>query len=346
MPLTVDTLPSRSDLEWDKFVLSHPNATLSHLAAWRRVIENAYRLPSTYLVVKRGQETLGVLPLVHMKGLLAPNRLVSMPFLDQGGVLSASHEASRALLDSASQLAQSLGARGLDLRAPLPHLNRPPSASSRVRFLLSLPDNENELWQSLGPKVRNQIRKAEKEGLRTKPVEASNLGAFFRIFSQNMRDLGSPTHSLRFFERLAVELSNQFQLYLTCDDKNTVVAGGIAIQFRNVVSMPWASSLRSARRLCPNHSLYWRILQDSRDSGAGGFDFGRSSIGTGTYRFKKQWNAKAIPLEWIFLDPLQAPQSDYYLGAGNHSVATRIWSHLPLQLTLALGPQIRRQLPN
>ena len=342
----IEVLSQRSKPEWDEFVLSSRDATLCHLVAWRAVTEKAYRLRSIYLLLREDQQVRGVLPLVHLRGPLAPNRLVSMPFLDQGGVLSDSDEASIPLIDAAAKTARELGAKGIDLRAPLPMSPEPPETPSRFRFLLSLPASENELWKTIGPKVRNQVRKSEKGGLTTDASNASNLAEFYEVFSRNMRDLGSPTHSMGFFEHLARELGDRFRLYLTHDAGGQPVAGGVAICFRDSVTVPWASSLRSARSLCPNHSLYWKILRDARQWGASVFDFGRSSLGTGTFQFKKQWGAEAIPLVWTFLDPMQNPESDYYFDPRGYSAATKIWRRLPVPLTRKLGPLIRRQLPN
>ena len=202
------------------------------------------------------------------------------------------------------------------------------------------------MQKTIGPKVRNQIRKSEKGGLVSEVVSASRLPEFYEVFSRNMRDLGSPTHSLAFFETLARELGDRFRLYLTRDADQQPVGGAVAIHFKDSVSVPWASSLRSVRSLCPNHSLYWRILRDARESGADTFDFGRSSAGAGTFHFKKQWGAEPIPLTWTFLDRMQKPETDYYLDPRTQSAAVQIWRRLPLSLTLRLGPLIRRQLPN
>ena len=346
MPSTIEVLPRGSEPEWDKFVLSHRDATYCHLAAWRTVVEEAYGLRSHFLLLRNDQGLQGILPLVHLRGPIAPNRMVSMPFLDQGGALSDSDEVSGLLIEAAAQEAKKLGAKGLDLRAPLSGMPDSPDLPTRFRFLLSLPASDEELWKKVGPKVRNQIRKSEKGGLTSDSADNSSLPAFYDVFSRNMRDLGSPTHSPGFFEAIARQLGNRLRLYLTYDADKQPVGGAVAIHFRDCVTVPWASSLRSARSLCPNHSLYWRILRDARQWGAGVFDFGRSSLGTGTYHFKKQWGAEPVPLAWAFLDPMQNPETDYYLDPRSRSAATQIWRRLPLSLTLKLGPLIRRQLPN
>jgi len=343
---SIDILQSEGRAEWDEFVLGQQEATYCHLAGWREVLERSYGLSCFFIQLQDAGELKGVLPLVHLKGPIAPNRLVSMPFLDHGGVLSELEEPAHQLVEFATGLAGRLGTKGLDLRAPLPGTSVPADESARYCLLLRLPESEEKLRKVVGPKVRNQIRKSEKAGLYSKAVGPSQLPSFFRIFSRNMRDLGSPTHSIDFFRSLIEVMDERCRLYLTYDRDERPVAGGIAISFRDTVTVPWASSLRSKRSDCPNHSLYWRILRDSQLQGAATFDFGRSSQGTGTFHFKKQWGTEIHPLEWTFLDNHRNLEKDYYLKPQRHSTVVRIWQRLPLSTTVWLGPWIRRQLPN
>ena len=288
---SIDILQSTGEAEWDEFILGQPEATYCHLAGWSEVLKRSYKMSCYFVQLRDKGQIAGVLPLVHVKGPIAPNRLVSMPFLDHGGILSATIEADELVLDFAIELAGRLGAKGLDLRAPLPGANTSTDETSRYCFVLSLPDSEEGLWKALGSKVRNQIRKSEKSGLHTEAVGPSNLPSFFEIFSKNMRDLGSPTHSMAFFRSLTEVMAERCRLYLTYDHDDRPVAGGISIRFRDTVTVPWASSLRSKRSDCPNHSLYWRVLRDAQQQGAENFDFGRSSVGAGTFHFKKQWRS-------------------------------------------------------
>ena len=72
---------------WDRFVEQHAAATVAHLSAWGRIAAGAYGHPSAYLSVEDDGEKLGVLPLVLVSSRIFGRRLVSMPFLDYGGVL-------------------------------------------------------------------------------------------------------------------------------------------------------------------------------------------------------------------------------------------------------------------
>src|SRR5687768_1736282 len=76
-------------VEWDAFVEQHPDATGDHLWHWRRVIETVFGHESVYLGARRGDQLVGVLPLVLFRSRLFGRFAVSMPFLNYGGVLAS-----------------------------------------------------------------------------------------------------------------------------------------------------------------------------------------------------------------------------------------------------------------
>ncbi len=346
--LKLETSGSTDREKWGAFVRSHPEATLCHAYEWKTVIEKTYAKTCPYLSVMRDDECEGVLPLVHMKGPLTGNRLVSVPFLDQGGLLASAEKVAEMLWNGCLDLARQVGADGIDFRGPSGGTaaagSKAADRCARVTLTLPLPAETEALWKSFRPKVRNQVRKAEKEGLRTEIAEPDRLNAFYEVFCRNMRDLGSPVHARLLFETVFETFGDDAQLYLTKDRNERVVGGAIAIESGVTVTVPWASSLRESFRSCPNHSLYWKILSDAARRGAKLFDFGRSRVDSGTYSFKKQWGAEPHELVWSSFDPRGNPQEERVFNSDGHARIARAWKRLPLGLTKFIGPFIRRQL--
>lgn len=344
--LTIDFAKADDEETWNMFVASQPGATCSHLFGWYDVIRRAYRWRCRYLYAAVGQEWVAVLPLVYLSGPFTGRRLVSLPYLDQGGIVASSAEGAKAIQKAAFRLARDVGATGVDFRGKAGERSATDAETRRFRFLLSLEDSEEGLWGAIGPKVRNQIRKSEKAELETRQMGREHLDDFFSVFSRNMRDLGSPVHSRRFFAGIFDAFGSAARLYLTFEHEGAPVAGAVSIAFRETVSVPWASSLRSARPSCPNHSLYWRILRDARQEGAKVFDFGRSTTGTGTYRFKKQWGARPEPLVWQSFDRDGRRAPDRHLDPRRHALLASLWRLLPLGVATRLGPLLRRHVAN
>src|SRR5262245_43244426 len=105
------------DKSWDRFVERHDAATVAHLSAWGRIIERAYGHESVPLMALDGDDVVGVLPLVRMKSRLFGHRLVSMPFLDYGGIVTEPGRGiETALLEAALARARHTGAQSVGLR--------------------------------------------------------------------------------------------------------------------------------------------------------------------------------------------------------------------------------------
>jgi peptidoglycan/LPS O-acetylase OafA/YrhL len=91
--------------------------------------------------------------------------------------------------------------------------------------------------------------------------------------------------------------------------------------------------------------LYWQMLEHSVQQGARTFDFGRSSPGSGTHQFKRQWGATERPLHWEYVlltrtsAPDQGPQNPRF------SLLIESWKRLPVWVANRLGPGIVRNIP-
>lgn len=341
--LSVEATPPENASSWNDFVDRHPRASYCHRFEWSRIVEQAYGRSCTNLLARRGREVVGVLPLVWMPGRIGGRRLVSMPYLDLGGPLAVESAVERALIHAALGQGQSLGARSIELREDAGSDAEPPEFG-RFRFVLDLPNDSESLWKSLDSKVRNQIRKARKSGLSTARAEPDRLPRFYEVFSRNMRDLGSPVHSFRFLREIFRRFGDRAHLFLTTDGSGRTLAGAVGISFGGTLTVPWASALRSARHLCPNHSLYWAVLESAVEAGASSFDFGRSSTGTGTYRFKKQWGATPVPLAWRQVDRDGSRPERLPSRSRVERLMVGVWKLLPLSVANRLGPRIRGRL--
>ncbi|MCH2171090.1 GNAT family N-acetyltransferase [Myxococcota bacterium] len=335
--------------EWDEFVERTPGGSLGHAAAWSHVIERAYGLESFYLAARGADDSLvGVLPLVRHRGLGGRSQLVSMPYLDTGGPVTRSPEVAKALVDAALEAATVSAKGGLELRNrdAMSGLNSP-SSTQRVDLVLSLENDEQTQWKTLRAKVRNQTRKSEKQGV--VPVQGNDaalIDQFYEPFLVNMRDLGSPVHGRNFFLEASRAFGSRMRVIVARLGARSV-GGLIAIDYAGAVTVPWASTLRSERSRCPNNAIYWEAIRWAIERGVREFDFGRSPIDGGTYRFKKGWGAEERPLHWCSFDPSGTPRHETAASTGGAMQRlSNLWTHLPVGLSARLGPPIRKRLAN
>jgi len=218
-------------------------------------------------------------------------------------------------------------------------------------MLCDLPESSEALFKSYKPKLRSQIRKAEKNGLRSElRTEADAVNLFYDVFAQNMRRLGSPVHSLQWFQELKAAYGEHMVIGVVFQN-DTPVGAGIVLLGGKQACIPWASTLEEFNRLAPNMLLYWTLLSHVCDLGYTQFDFGRSTLNEGTYRFKKQWGAQPYELIWTTYRNGEAIPASVELNGTRASATSRlrplienIWRRMPLPFTNWLGPKLRRYI--
>ncbi len=328
---------------WDRFVASvSGSGYFPH--AWRGILGRGMGHDSHYLSAWVGMELRGILPLIHMRSRLFGNFLVSLPFVTYGGLLCRDEPSGAALLAAAEELRQGLGAAYVELRHASGVDPGLPARTHKVAMVLPLGAGEDAMWRGFDPKVRNQVRKAEKSGLRVVRGGRELLDDFYAVFVRNMRDLGTPVLGKSFFANVLWAFP-QNSCLLSVRLGNRVVAAGLLYWHGDVLEIPWASSIRDHNRLCPNNLLYWEAIRIGLGLGLARFDLGRSSPGAGTFRFKEQWGARPEPLHWHYLVPPGRQLPDLTPTNPRYALAIGAWRKLPVPLTQFVGPAVVRCIP-
>lgn len=328
--------------EWDTFARLSPGFTHFHSYGWRAVMERVFGHECVYLAAYDEASALaGVLPLVRVKSILFGHYLVSMPFLNYGGPLG-SDDAIVALVAHASALASESGVKLLELRSRIPLPIDVPVSHRKITVLLDLPGSEPALMKQLDAKLRSQVRRPQKEGVTVK-FGADQVEPFFEVFAHHMRDLGTPTQSRLLFETIADAFPDD--AWFACAwYEGRPVACGCAFRWGTELEMTWASSLNAHKRIAPNMLLYYRFMERAIENGITTFNFGRTTPGSGTHRFKTQWGGRDEQL-WWYDEAASAEVKTPSPTDSGYSWGPRIWKRLPLPLATMLGPRIVRYIP-
>ena len=339
----VDTVPGE---EWDSYVHGHPDATIYHTVNWQNAVLEAFGKTTLRFCTRDKTNGLtGVLPLVSQKNILLGKHLLSIPYTNFGGPLADSDSLCRELASKAASAAEERGCTSIELRdfraRSYPDYQ---ARSDKVLMRLTLPDTPEVLQKALGAKVRSQIRRPEKENVVVESGGAELIDSFYPIFCRNMRDLGTPVYPKHFFYCIAKHLEENVHLIIVRLNEEPV-AGCILIGFRDVLEIPWAASNRDFNRYGVNMLLYWEALKYAFDKGFKVFDFGRSTVDAGTYRFKKQWGAKPHELKWQCRGPSDSAKVSTSGDSPKMRLAVKIWQKLPLPIANWLGPKITSNLP-
>ena len=342
-PAAADVRIESDERAWSDFVATHPDATGYHEWAWREVFVRAFGCEPIYFSARSEQRVVGVLPTVFLDSWLFGKALISLPYLNYGGVLADDQKVAQQLLDHAIETARRRRCRHVELRHVEQRFPTRPCKQHKVTMLLPLRE-PNALWEGFDRKVRNQVRKAQKSGLSYVAGGAEHLDAFYVVFARNMRDLGTPVYPRQFFAEVLRAFPDRAQLNVVSLNSDPVAAG-LTFETRGTVEIPWASSVREFNNLCPNHLLYWSILERAAAKGCATFDFGRSTPHEGTYKFKEQWGATPVPLCWEYGFVAGGEVPNTSPSNPKFRLAVSLWKKLPMPIANRVGPLIVRAIP-
>lgn len=342
---------------WDAYLLSQAASHHAFCWEWRSVIGQTFGHTPRYLIARdmaangtSAPAIVGILPLFHVKSVLFGSALISLPYLNAGGVLADSQQAYAALLDKARALGADLNADYLELRCQreCPWDDSLEVRTHKVAMVLELEESAEAVFAGFKPKLRSQVRRPSKSGLYAhvtsgEAADGEALDAFYSVFSEHMRDLGTPVFPRALFSNTVRSFGERCRVIVVWHGENAVAAG-ITIRHERSVEIPWASALRKHSREAPNMLLYWEAIKAACEDGAAVFDFGRSSYGSGPHRFKQQWGASPVPLHWYY-DLRKGKMPDINPANPKYAAMVGCWQRLPLPVANTLGPWITRSLP-
>jgi FemAB-related protein (PEP-CTERM system-associated) len=343
-PVRVVDVTAADAQRWDDFVNASPSSTLYHLYGWRRVVEQTFGHRTYYWCAVSGPHVTGVLPLVRLKSWMFGDMVIALPYFNYGGICADDAASRDALLRAGIALTRDVHADFLEVRETEDWGEGLPRKTSKVSMRLPLTRTKDELWKGLGAKLRNQVQRPGKEGMTAAIGREERLDDFYDVFAANMRDLGTPVYPKAFFRNILRQFPDRTWIATVTAGRRTVAAGFLA-GFKDRLEIPWASSLRAFNRFSPNMLLYWRSLEFACERGYRVFDFGRSSPGESTYRFKEQWGARPHQLYWYYWLPDGGEMPQVNPKNPKYRAAIKVWQNLPLSLTRYLGPGIVKYLP-
>lgn len=340
--LSVDRYDDVAD--WPDFVVQHPHALPSHHPAWATLIEQSFGHRSLLVCARnaRGQ-LLGGVPVTVISSRLFGHFAVSMPYLNYGGIVCEYFDICCALMDRLRALRAELGLKHIEIRSIHPGLGDSPS-TKKASMILQLPATDAELDKVLGSKVRAQYKKADEFLPECKLGKMELLDDFYRVFAHNMRDLGTPVYGKQWFANI-LQYAGIKACVLVVYVKQKPVSCAFLVNHGKLMEIPWASTIKSANKYSANMWMYRRILSFAISQGCQYFDFGRSTLDVGTFKFKKQWGAEPCQSYWYWLLPEDAARPELNPDNPKLKLLIFMWKLMPVWLTKIVGPTIIKDIP-
>ena len=323
---------------WNAFVAACPDATFFHRAEWREVIERAFGHPTTYLYAEdAGGAIRGVLPLARVRSRLFGDTLASLPFAVYGGVAADDPAAAAQLEARACELASALRVGSLELRNRAARHPDWPTKRLYVTFRKAIAADHDANLKAIPRKQRAMVRKGIDAGLAAVPT--SEPDRVFAVYSESVRNLGTPVFPRRYFRLLKEAFGSDCEgLVVTHDGQD--VAAVLSFYFRDEVLPYYGGSRPAARELKGNDFMYWALMQRSVERGSRLFDFGRSKEGTGSFSFKKNWGFEPEPLHYEYFLVKDRQMPDVNPMNPRYQLFIAGWKRLPLPVANLLGARL------
>jgi FemAB-related protein (PEP-CTERM system-associated) len=341
-PITIRYARDEDGPAWDSFVFASPEATFFHRFGWRAIFRDIFHLKPQYLIAESTGKIVGILPLVHQKSLLFGNALISAPFCVEGGPVATDIESRRILDEAAISLMHALKAQSLEFRSRTAR-----RAGWTVRndlyatFARDLSSDNEENLRAIPRKQRAVVRKTLKSNL-SSHIE-DNVDALFRVYSESVRNLGTPVFSKRYFAALRETFGDDCDIVVIREDAEPFCAV-MNFYFRDTVMPYYGGGRTAARHNGANDFLYWEVMRRAAARGFRRFDFGRSKAETGAFAFKKNWGFEPQWLEYEYYLPPGAALPDKNPNNPKYASVIALWKRLPLPVANLIGPFLVRGL--
>lgn len=346
MVVTVRDISGVDYAAWDQYVRGHKKGTFCHLVGWKTVVESGAGHRCPYLIAEEAGKIVGILPLVVRESLLFGKALISSMFAVYGGVLASSEAAYAALDEAAWAIAAAENIDALTYRSvEARHEDRDGwtvDADSSATFQRELADNPESILLSIPRKQRAVVRKSLKAGLHCD--WGSDLETFYSLYAESVRNLGTPVFSKKLFRGFLDVFQDDVEVQVIRTPEGQPVASLMSFYFTDYVLPYYAGGNREARKYGAHDFMYYQLMVRAAARGAKLFDFGRSKVGSGPYKFKKNWGFEPTLLQYETRLADGAEPQDLSPNNKKFVAMVNLWKKLPLPVANFLGPSIARHL--
>jgi FemAB-related protein (PEP-CTERM system-associated) len=340
MGVKVSLLAEGQEREWDAFVRAMPDATFCHLAGWKAVIESVFGHRAYYLLARRGDVVVGVLPLTHIRSRLFGNSLTSTAFCVYGGPVAVDLEARSALEVRAADIGEEVRAEYIEFRSQEPsHPDWLQKRNVYATFRKPIDSSVDANLKAIPRKQRAMVRKGMASGLRS--AIDPDVGRLHRIYAESVRNLGTPVFPKSLFRALKSQFGDACDI-ITVERDGEAIASVMNFYFRDQVLPYYGGGTQAARAVAGNDFMYWEVMRRACERGYRVFDFGRSKVGTGAYDFKRYWGFAPTPLVYEYKLGTAKSLPDKSPLNPKYRLFIELWKRLPLPLANLIGPYIVR----
>ena len=171
----------------------------------------------------------------------------------------------------------------------------------------------------------------------------NDAGRLHEALLECKRNLGTPFFGRRYLQALKDEFGDRAEI-LTITRDGAIICSVMSFRFRNEILPYYGGGGEAARGVQGNDFMYWAVMEKACADGVEVFDYGRSMIGSGAYRFKKHWGFEPEVLNYELLPVGKQVTESLDPSNPKFQLLIATWKRLPLSIAGLIGPPVARRL--
>lgn len=296
--------------KWNEFVYKHPQGNIFQTPEMFEIYKNTKKWKPTFLsVIDGNKNVLGIMLIATEKKFEGFLGKLTARATVWGGPLVVNTEEKgeifKLLLDALDKELKNeviyVQFRNLyDFSDNKEYFkNNKYSYREHLNFLSDLTIGEENLWQKLTTARRNEIRKAEKEGIRVKlATNSSEIEKSYNILKETYLRIKMPSLNKDLFEFTYRFLSSKNMFNILLATYKDLIVGMLSLfVYKDRAYVWYAGSLSEYYNKHPNDMLYWEAMKWAHKNGYKIFDFGGAGSPDKEYgvrEFKRQFGGGAV----------------------------------------------------
>lgn len=356
----IEILNKKNRALWEKFVKENEESEFYHMLWFKEIIEKSYKnYKGLYFISLRNGKVMAIFPLFLSNSFVLGKRIISLPFLDSGGFLGEYNKED--VEHVLREIRKTKGLKTIEIR--LNSFMENFENDSKILLELGFSKNRNKnqiileldkeemMWNSFERITKKGVRRAERAELIIREINSPiEIKKFYVLYTENMKNFGSPQHSLGFFLNLFNLGKKEFK-GLNCYKGKKLIGSLIIIFSEKVAHLLYSVSDSNFLSDRPNDLLHWEILKWSSKKGIRYFDFGqceaeaeKESHAEGILNFKRKWGGKIYDKYSFIHNVEEKNKPDRPEKKEKLKRFRKTWAKMPNFMIKKLGPKIISEL--
>ncbi|PZR77585.1 MAG: hypothetical protein DLM52_04160 [Chthoniobacterales bacterium] len=295
LPVDATTVDPLSDSSWDKWISSHPDATIFHTSAWARVLVDTYGHQAFYFKLSLQGKALALVPMMEVRSVLTGTRGICLPFSDQCAPLLLNNFAAASVVKKVRQIGRERGWSYFEFRDDSMVPKGAAKSESYWAHTLDMADDSAKVSANFSSSVRRALRKAQRSGVTASiRTDDAAVAQFYRLHARTRRKHGVPPQPRTFFTSIYDHIIKPGLGFIVIAEKcGSAVAAAMFFRFGRHAIYKFGASDDRSQEFRPNNLAIASAIDHLARSSTEVLHFGRTDKSNeGLRRFKLSWGAR------------------------------------------------------